>query len=122
MTPKHPAAGRPRRVFVPPPAVSVALGLPQLPDPPIDRDLMRVWADRDDPQLALYSSMAKLFASDSAMEVTTDAVQVLGGYGYTADFPAERYMREAKVLQIVEGTNQIQRMVIARHLVGPEGR
>ncbi|MFF9015355.1 acyl-CoA dehydrogenase family protein [Streptomyces sp. NPDC014870] len=68
------------------------------------------------------AAMAKLFCSDAAMQVTTDAVQVLGGYGYTADFPAERYMREAKVLQIVEGTNQIQRMVIARHLVGPESR
>jgi alkylation response protein AidB-like acyl-CoA dehydrogenase len=56
------------------------------------------------------------------MKVTTDAVQVLGGYGYTADFPVERFMREAKVLQIVEGTNQIQRMVIARHLAGPETR
>ena len=56
--------------------------------------------------------MAKLFASDTAMRVTTDAVQVLGGYGYVEDFPAERYMREAKVLQIVEGTNQIQRLVI----------
>ncbi|MFJ3585745.1 acyl-CoA dehydrogenase family protein [Streptomyces sp. NPDC090127] len=66
------------------------------------------------------AAMAKLFCSDAAMQVTTDAVQVLGGYGYTADFPVERYMREAKVLQIVEGTNQIQRMVIARHLVGPE--
>jgi alkylation response protein AidB-like acyl-CoA dehydrogenase len=50
------------------------------------------------------------------MKVTTDAVQVLGGYGYTRDFPVERYMREAKVMQIFEGTNQIQRMVIARHL------
>lgn len=66
--------------------------------------------------------MAKLFCTDAAMKVTTDAVQVLGGYGYTADFPVERYMREAKVLQIVEGTNQIQRMVIARHLAGPETR
>ncbi|KIF73490.1 acyl-CoA dehydrogenase [Streptomyces sp. 150FB] len=66
------------------------------------------------------AAMAKLFCSDMAMRVTTDAVQVLGGYGYTTDFPVERYMREAKVLQIVEGTNQIQRMVIARHLVGPE--
>lgn len=66
------------------------------------------------------AAMAKLFCSDMAMQVTTDAVQVLGGYGYTTDFPVERYMREAKVLQIVEGTNQIQRMVIARHLVGPE--
>ncbi|MFE7130372.1 acyl-CoA dehydrogenase family protein [Streptomyces sp. NPDC057638] len=68
------------------------------------------------------AAMAKLFCTDAAMSVTTDAVQVLGGYGYTADFPAERYMREAKVLQIVEGTNQIQRMVIARHLLGPESR
>ncbi|MER5968249.1 acyl-CoA dehydrogenase family protein [Streptomyces sp. NPDC002055] len=68
------------------------------------------------------AAMAKLFCTDTAMKVTTDAVQVLGGYGYTADFPAERYMREAKVLQIVEGTNQIQRMVIARHLAGPESR
>jgi len=68
------------------------------------------------------AAMAKLLCTDTAMKVTTDAVQVLGGYGYTADFPAERYMREAKVLQIVEGTNQIQRMVIARHLAGPESR
>ncbi|MFI2259608.1 acyl-CoA dehydrogenase family protein [Streptomyces tubercidicus] len=66
------------------------------------------------------AAMAKLFCTDTAMRVTTDAVQLLGGYGYTLDFPAERYMREAKVLQIVEGTNQIQRMVIARHLAGPE--
>ncbi|MFD5838154.1 acyl-CoA dehydrogenase family protein [Streptomyces collinus] len=71
---------------------------------------------------ARQAAMAKLHCTDTAMRVTTDAVQILGGYGYTADFPAERYMREAKVLQIVEGTNQIQRMVIARHLVGPEGR
>ncbi|KJY32366.1 acyl-CoA dehydrogenase family protein [Streptomyces sp. NRRL S-495] len=62
------------------------------------------------------AAMAKLFCTDAAMRVTTDAVQVLGGYGYTQDFPAERYMREAKVLQIVEGTNQIQRVVIGRHL------
>ncbi|MFI0506870.1 acyl-CoA dehydrogenase family protein [Streptomyces albogriseolus] len=68
------------------------------------------------------AAMAKLHCTDTAMRVTTDAVQILGGYGYTADFPAERYMREAKVLQIVEGTNQVQRMVIARHLVGPETR
>ncbi|MFF5537700.1 acyl-CoA dehydrogenase [Streptomyces cinerochromogenes] len=71
---------------------------------------------------AKQAAMAKLHCTDTAMKVTTDAVQILGGYGYTADFPVERYMREAKVLQIVEGTNQIQRMVIARHLVGPEGR
>ncbi|MFE0475884.1 acyl-CoA dehydrogenase [Streptomyces sp. NPDC058947] len=71
---------------------------------------------------ARQAAMAKLHCTDTAMRVTTDAVQILGGYGYTADFPAERYMREAKVLQIVEGTNQIQRMVIARHLLGPEER
>ena len=62
------------------------------------------------------AAMAKLLASDTAMRVTTDAVQVLGGYGYVEDFPAERYLREAKVLQIVEGTNQIQRLVIGRWL------
>ncbi|HTF11749.1 MAG TPA: acyl-CoA dehydrogenase family protein [Asanoa sp.] len=62
------------------------------------------------------AAKAKLFATDMAMRVTTDAVQVLGGYGYVADHPVERYMREAKVLQIVEGTNQIQRLVISRSL------
>ncbi len=62
------------------------------------------------------ASIAKLVATDNAMKVTTDAVQVLGGYGYTKDFPVERYMREAKVMQIFEGTNQIQRMVISRGL------
>ncbi|POX47620.1 acyl-CoA dehydrogenase family protein [Streptomyces sp. Ru72] len=71
---------------------------------------------------AKQAAMAKLHCTDTAMKVTTDAVQVLGGYGYTMDFPVERYMREAKALQIVEGTNQIQRMVIARHLAGPESR
>jgi alkylation response protein AidB-like acyl-CoA dehydrogenase len=62
------------------------------------------------------ASIAKLVATDTAMKVTTDAVQVLGGYGYTQDFPAERFMREAKVTQIFEGTNQIQRLVISRQL------
>lgn len=62
------------------------------------------------------AAKAKLFATDTAMKVTTDAIQVLGGYGYTRDFPIERYFREAKVLQIVEGTNQVQRMVIGRAL------
>ncbi|MFF7980400.1 acyl-CoA dehydrogenase [Streptomyces sp. NPDC007901] len=71
---------------------------------------------------AKQAAMAKLHCTDTAMKVTTDAVQILGGYGYTADFPVERYMREAKVLQIVEGTNQIQRMVIARQVAGPESR
>ncbi|SER19256.1 hypothetical protein SAMN04487983_1012101 [Streptomyces sp. yr375] len=71
---------------------------------------------------APQAAMAKLHCTDAAMRVTTDAVQVLGGYGYSADFPVERYLREAKALQIVEGTNQIQRMVIARHLLGPQTR
>jgi alkylation response protein AidB-like acyl-CoA dehydrogenase len=62
------------------------------------------------------ASIAKLTATDAAMRVTTDAVQVLGGYGYTRDFPVERFMREAKVTQIFEGTNQIQRLVISRSL------
>ena len=65
---------------------------------------------------AREASVAKLVATDQAMKVTTDAVQVLGGYGYTRDFPVERFMREAKVMQIFEGTNQIQRMVISRAL------
>ena len=65
---------------------------------------------------SIPAAMAKLYATDMAMKVTTDAVQVLGGSGYTQDFPAERYMREAKVLQIVEGTNQIQRMIIGKAL------
>jgi len=62
------------------------------------------------------SAMAKMKASDTAMKVTTDAVQILGGAGYTTEYPVERFMRDAKVLQIVEGTNQIQRIVIAREL------
>jgi alkylation response protein AidB-like acyl-CoA dehydrogenase len=66
------------------------------------------------------AAMAKLFATDAAMQVTTDAVQVLGGYGYVEDFPAERYLREAKALQIVEGTNQIQRVVISRALTATD--
>jgi alkylation response protein AidB-like acyl-CoA dehydrogenase len=65
---------------------------------------------------AEQASIAKLVATDAAMKVTTDAVQVLGGFGYTKEFPVERLMREAKVMQIFEGTNQIQRLVIARHL------
>ena len=65
---------------------------------------------------SIAASMAKLFASDTAMRVTTDAVQVHGGYGYMREYPVERYMREAKALQIVEGTNQVQRMVIGRNL------
>jgi alkylation response protein AidB-like acyl-CoA dehydrogenase len=73
-------------------------------------------ADRNDPGLAQYSSMAKLFASDTAMWVTVEAVQVLGGYGYVKEYPVERYLRDAKITQIYEGTNEIQRVVIARNM------
>jgi len=69
-------------------------------------------------EFSTAASMAKLFASDTAMRVTTDAVQLHGGYGYMAEYTVERYMREAKALQIVEGTNQIQRMIIGRNLQG----
>jgi alkylation response protein AidB-like acyl-CoA dehydrogenase len=74
--------------------------------------------DRGVTGTALESSMAKCFASDAAMRVATDAVQVFGGYGYTREFPVERFMRDAKITQIYEGTNQIQRVVIARDLLG----
>jgi alkylation response protein AidB-like acyl-CoA dehydrogenase len=69
-------------------------------------------------ELTMFGAMAKCFASDTAMSVTTDAVQLLGGYGYTKDFPVERYMRDAKITQIYEGTNQIQRVVVAKQLLG----
>ena len=75
-------------------------------------------ADRDEPGLGKYTSMAKLFASDTAMAVTVEAVQVLGGYGYVNDYPVERMMRDAKITQIYEGTNEIQRLVIARAMRG----
>jgi alkylation response protein AidB-like acyl-CoA dehydrogenase len=74
-------------------------------------------ADRGEPNLGFVSSASKCFASDVAMEVTTDAVQLFGGAGYTRDFPVERMMRDAKITQIYEGTNQIQRLVIARQLL-----
>jgi alkylation response protein AidB-like acyl-CoA dehydrogenase len=73
-------------------------------------------ADRGDPELGKYSSMAKLFASDNAMRVTVEAVQILGGYGYVKEYPLERMMRDAKITQIYEGTNEIQRVVIARSM------
>ena len=73
-------------------------------------------ADRHEPDLGKYSAMAKLFASDTAMAVTVEAVQVLGGYGYVSEYPVERMMRDAKITQIYEGTNEIQRVVIARTL------
>jgi alkylation response protein AidB-like acyl-CoA dehydrogenase len=82
------------------------------------RELYLAAARRRDAGLPFspQAAMAKLFATDACMRVTTDAVQVLGGAGYVRDFPVERWFREAKVLQIVEGTNQVQRMVIGRHL------
>ena len=67
--------------------------------------------------VAKESSMAKLFASDTAMKVTVDAVQIFGGYGYMREYPVEKYMRDAKITQIYEGTNQIQRNVIAAQLI-----
>jgi alkylation response protein AidB-like acyl-CoA dehydrogenase len=73
-------------------------------------------ADRNERDLGKYSSMAKLFASDTAMAVTIEAIQVLGGYGYVNDYPVERMMRDAKITQIYEGTNEIQRVVIARSM------
>jgi alkylation response protein AidB-like acyl-CoA dehydrogenase len=74
-------------------------------------------AERGEPNLGFISSASKCFASDVAMEVTTDAVQLFGGYGYTTDFPVERFMRDAKITQIYEGTNQIQRVVMSRSLL-----
>ena len=73
--------------------------------------------DAGDPRMTLFASIAKLHASDTAMKVTTDAVQILGGYGYMREYPVERYMRDAKITQIYEGTNQIQRVVIARNIL-----
>jgi alkylation response protein AidB-like acyl-CoA dehydrogenase len=74
-------------------------------------------AERNEPDLTFYSASAKVLASDTAMAVTTDAVQLLGGAGYTKDFPVERMMRDAKITQIYEGTNQINRIVMARQLL-----
>lgn len=73
--------------------------------------------DRGEKSFGKYSAMAKMFASDAAMDVTNDAIQVLGGYGYMKEYPAERMLRDAKITQIYEGTNQIQRLVIARALL-----
>jgi alkylation response protein AidB-like acyl-CoA dehydrogenase len=74
-------------------------------------------SERDDADLSFFGAAAKCFASDAAMRITTDAVQLLGGYGYTRDYPVERMMRDAKITQIYEGTNQIQRVVMARQLL-----
>jgi alkylation response protein AidB-like acyl-CoA dehydrogenase len=74
-------------------------------------------SERGDADLTFFGAAAKCFASDAAMEITTDAVQLLGGYGYTRDYPVERMMRDAKITQIYEGTNQVQRIVMARQLL-----
>jgi alkylation response protein AidB-like acyl-CoA dehydrogenase len=74
-------------------------------------------SERGDGDLTFFGAAAKCFASDTAMEITTDAVQLLGGYGYTKDFPVERMMRDAKITQIYEGTNQVQRIVMARQML-----
>jgi alkylation response protein AidB-like acyl-CoA dehydrogenase len=74
-------------------------------------------SERNDADLAFFGAAAKCYASDVAMDITTDAVQLLGGYGYTKDYPVERMMRDAKITQIYEGTNQIQRLVMARQLL-----
>ena len=73
--------------------------------------------DEGSPKLTKYSAMCKLYATDVAMEVTTDAVQIFGGYGYMRDYPVEKFMRDAKITQIYEGTNQVQRLVVARQLI-----
>jgi alkylation response protein AidB-like acyl-CoA dehydrogenase len=73
--------------------------------------------EENDPSASTHCAMAKLFSSDTAMKVTVDAVQALGGYGVVTDHPVERMMRDAKILQIFDGTNQIQRMIIARSLL-----
>jgi alkylation response protein AidB-like acyl-CoA dehydrogenase len=79
-------------------------------------------ADRNDPDLTFFGAASKCFASDMAMRVTTDAVQLLGGYGYIREFPVERMMRDAKVTQIYEGSNQVLRVVVARRLgIGAAG-
>ena len=75
-------------------------------------------SERDEPDLTYFGAAAKCFASDAAMQITVDAVQLLGGYGYTKDFAVERMMRDAKITQIYEGTNQVQRIVIARKMLG----
>jgi alkylation response protein AidB-like acyl-CoA dehydrogenase len=88
------------------------------------RELLYAAAERivaNDPSAPRWAAMAKLFAGDTAMAVTTDAVQVLGGYGYTTEYAAERMMRDAKITQIYEGTQQIQRLIIARDLLANAG-
>lgn len=77
------------------------------------------WLESEGKPYGMQSAMSKLYAGDMAMEVTTNAVQIFGGYGYTKDYPVERYMRDAKITQIYEGTNEIQRLVIAKYLLQP---
>jgi acyl-CoA dehydrogenase len=79
--------------------------------------LQSAWMVDEGLHASKHSSFAKCFATDVAMRVTTDAVQVFGGNGYTKDYPVEKLMRDAKLMQIYEGTNQVQRLVIARELV-----
>ncbi len=74
-------------------------------------------ADQHEPGYGKYSAMAKMYASDVAMKATTEAVQVFGGYGYTREYPVERMMRDAKITQIYEGTNEIQRVVIGSYIL-----
>jgi alkylation response protein AidB-like acyl-CoA dehydrogenase len=74
-------------------------------------------SERGDADLTYFGAAAKCLSSDVAMEITTDAVQLLGGYGYVKDYPVERMMRDAKITQIYEGTNQVQRIVMARQLL-----
>jgi alkylation response protein AidB-like acyl-CoA dehydrogenase len=74
-------------------------------------------SERGDSDLTFFGAAAKCYASDVAMDVTTDAVQLLGGYGYVKDYPVERMMRDAKITQIYEGTNQVQRLVMARQIL-----
>ena len=80
------------------------------------------YADAGAKDMSKYSSMAKLFATDMCMRVTTDAVQIFGGYGYMRDYPVEKMMRDAKITQIYEGTNQIQREEIGRGLIAESAR
>ncbi len=75
------------------------------------------WRESEGVSYGKESAMSKLFAGDTAMEVTTEAVQVFGGYGYTKEYPVERYMRDAKITQIYEGTNEVQRLVISKMLL-----
>ncbi len=75
------------------------------------------WNESEGISYGKESAMSKLFAGDSAMDVTIEAVQVFGGYGYTKDYPVERYMRDAKITQIYEGTNEVQRLVIGKMLL-----